>query len=155
MGGGLAMSRSLGDACYHPHVISKPEIHERHLDSRDKVLILGSDGVWDQMSSQDAVSIARRHKDTTMAARQITDVAKKRWVAETGGTMSDDITAVVLHLDHRAPSSAQRSSRAPSESSGRRSTSSRMECVLDPGSRAPPFKKPNHSLPPAGYRNRA
>jgi len=107
--GGLAMSRSLGDAAYHPHVIAKPEIHERKLDSRDKLLILGSDGVWDQMTSQEAVSIARRHKDPNDAAQQIADISKKRWMAETGNQLTDDITAVVMQLDHRgAPPSDRR-----------------------------------------------
>lgn len=110
---GLAMSRALGDAYLHPHVIAKPEIQERRLDSRDKLLILGSDGIWDMMGSQEAVNIARRHKDPNAAAREIADVSRKRWMKETNNTMTDDITAVVMRLDHKDKSSSGHRSERP------------------------------------------
>ena len=37
----------------HPFVIAQPEVSERTLSSKDKVLILGSDGVWDRINSQE------------------------------------------------------------------------------------------------------
>lgn len=98
--GGLAMSRALGDLHLHPYVISQPEVSEKKLDKKDKLLILGSDGVWDHISSQEAVNIAGRHSDPQAAAREITAAAKQRWNAETQGCLSDDITAVVMRLDH-------------------------------------------------------
>lgn len=101
--GGLAMSRSLGDLSLRPYITAQPEIYERRLDSRDKVLVLGSDGVWDHVSSQEAVDIAGRHADPNQAAREITSVARRRWQKETDGMMSDDITAVVVKLDNRSP----------------------------------------------------
>eukprot|EP00931_Biecheleriopsis_adriatica_P064207 TRINITY_DN39020_c0_g1_i1.p1 TRINITY_DN39020_c0_g1~~TRINITY_DN39020_c0_g1_i1.p1 ORF type:complete len:388 (-),score=56.73 TRINITY_DN39020_c0_g1_i1:18-1160(-) len=107
--GGLAMSRSLGDTCLHPYVSSKPELHARRLDRRDKVLILGSDGVWDHVSSQEAVNIAARHKDPNAAAREITGAARQRWAAETEGLLSDDITAVVMRLGQRPAAQSERS----------------------------------------------
>jgi len=51
----LAMSRSLGDLSFRPYVISQPELRERQLNHKDKVIILGSDGVWDRMAFQEAV----------------------------------------------------------------------------------------------------
>merc|ERR1719498_1253746 len=53
------------------------------------------------MTSQEAVSIARRHKDPNDAARHIADISRKRWLAETDNTLTDDITAVVMRLDHK------------------------------------------------------
>mmetsp|Transcript_24544 Transcript_24544/g.45013 ORF Transcript_24544/g.45013 Transcript_24544/m.45013 type:complete len:464 (+) Transcript_24544:109-1500(+) len=97
--GGLAMSRSLGDLSLRPFVSSQPELIDRKLDSRDKLLVLGSDGVWDHVSSQEAVDIASKHDNPESAAREIAGVARKRWQADTDGMMSDDITAVVVHLD--------------------------------------------------------
>eukprot|EP00418_Pyrodinium_bahamense_P071453 CAMPEP_0179080102 /NCGR_PEP_ID=MMETSP0796-20121207/35980_1 /TAXON_ID=73915 /ORGANISM="Pyrodinium bahamense, Strain pbaha01" /LENGTH=325 /DNA_ID=CAMNT_0020777449 /DNA_START=56 /DNA_END=1029 /DNA_ORIENTATION=+ len=99
--GGLAMSRSLGDLSLRPYVTSQPELVEKRLDNRDKVLVLGSDGVWDQVSSQEAVDIAGRHPDPSAAAREITGVARRRWQANTDGLLSDDITAVVVRLAGR------------------------------------------------------
>jgi serine/threonine protein phosphatase PrpC len=98
--GGLAMSRSLGDLSLRPYVSSQPEVCERKLDSKDRFLVLGSDGVWDQMSSQEAVDIASRVSDPAHAAREIANQARRRWQSETEGLLSDDITAVVVRLEH-------------------------------------------------------
>lgn len=98
--GGLAMSRSFGDLSLRPFVSSLPEVSERKLDSKDRFLVLGSDGVWDQMSSQEAVDIASRVADPVHAAREITNQCRRRWASETEGLLSDDITAVVVRLDH-------------------------------------------------------
>lgn len=98
--GGLAMSRSLGDLSLRPYVSSLPELFERKLDSKDRFLVLGSDGVWDQMSSQEAVDIASRVSDPSSASREICNQARRRWQSETEGLLSDDITAVVVRLDH-------------------------------------------------------
>lgn len=111
--GGLAVSRSLGDLSLRPYVSSMPEVVERKLSSGDRVLILGSDGVWDRVSSQEAVNIAAKLGDPVQAARMITSVARKRWQAETQGLMADDITTVVVNLDHDSSSSTS-SARLPS-----------------------------------------
>eukprot|EP00929_Paragymnodinium_shiwhaense_P084180 TRINITY_DN4499_c0_g2_i1.p1 TRINITY_DN4499_c0_g2~~TRINITY_DN4499_c0_g2_i1.p1 ORF type:complete len:476 (+),score=64.79 TRINITY_DN4499_c0_g2_i1:74-1501(+) len=118
--GGLAVSRSLGDLSLRPYVSSKPEVTERTLSETDKVLILGSDGVWDRLSSQEAVNIAARQADPIQAARMITNVARKRWQAETQGLLSDDITTVVVHLDHGdlAAVGAETQSHAPASAVG-------------------------------------
>jgi len=100
--GGLAMSRSLGDLSLRPYVSSLPEVSERKLDAKDRFLVLGSDGVWDQLSSQEAVDIASRVPDPVHAAREIANQARRRWQSETEGLLSDDITAVVVRLDHNA-----------------------------------------------------
>jgi serine/threonine protein phosphatase PrpC len=98
--GGLAVSRALGDLRLRPYVSSLPEVVERKLSHKDRLLILGSDGVWDRISSQEAVNIAAKHGDPNQAARMIANVARKRWQAETQGLLADDITAVVVNLDH-------------------------------------------------------
>lgn len=100
---GLCVTRSLGDLSMHPFVIAQPEVSERTLCSKDKVLILGSDGVWDRMISQEAVDIAAKHTDPNAAAREVASIARQRWHVETQGQLSDDITAVVMHLDHGDP----------------------------------------------------
>ncbi|CAE7828279.1 PUS1, partial [Symbiodinium sp. CCMP2456] len=107
-----------GDLSMHPFVIAEPEVSERMLSAKDKVLILGSDGVWDRLNSQEAVDIAARHTDPNAAAREIASIARQRWHAETQGQLSDDITAVVMHLDHgdagpRAVPTARPSSKPP------------------------------------------
>lgn len=97
--GGLAVSRSLGDLRLKPWVSSRPEIVERKLDDSDKFLVLGSDGIWDHISSKEAVDIVSKTPDPVKAAQEIAAVAKQRWHRETRGQLSDDITAVVVRLD--------------------------------------------------------
>lgn len=97
---GLQVTRSLGDLSMHPYVTSQPEVCERELDARDKLLILGTDGIWDRIGSQEAIDIAFRYKDPSTAARELTSVARQRWRSETSGQLSDDITAVVVNLDY-------------------------------------------------------
>lgn len=112
--GGLAMSRSLGDLSLRPYVSSLPEVYERKLDSKDRFLVLGSDGVWDMMSSQECIDIACRVHDPTQAAKEISNQARRRWQSETEGLLSDDITAVVVRLDHDHEKGSAASSNAVS-----------------------------------------
>lgn len=68
--------------------------------SQDRLLLLCSDGVWEFMSSQEAIEVAGRHahSDPTAAALRLTGVAWDRWIERLGGQAVDDITALVIHL---------------------------------------------------------
>lgn len=49
---GLAMSRSFGDAVAHSvGVIPDPEFFELEINSSDKFIIIGSDGLWEFISN--------------------------------------------------------------------------------------------------------
>jgi protein phosphatase 1L len=133
---GLGVARSLGDLAMHPFVVAYPEIQERQIDTKDKVLILGSDGVWDRLRSQEAVDIAARHNDPSAAAREITDVARKRWHLETQGQVSDDITAVVVRLDHAADARDSAAPHAIAEST-MQVPKSRASCAAGMGAGRP------------------
>jgi len=53
---GIAITRSLGDLVAHTIGVSHdPEITYKFKDDTDKFIVLGSDGVWDVMSSAEAV----------------------------------------------------------------------------------------------------
>jgi serine/threonine protein phosphatase PrpC len=54
--GTLAMSRAIGDIDLHPWVSSEPEITEINADHDNDFLLLASDGLWDVMTNEDAVS---------------------------------------------------------------------------------------------------
>ena len=55
---GLAMSRSLCDTVAHTvGVSSEPEVVERDLTDDDRVIVLGSDGLWEFIPSQEAIQL--------------------------------------------------------------------------------------------------
>ena len=60
-------------------VISEPEISSHRLSKGDKVLIFGSDGVWDHVSSAEAVAIAANAKTPQAASDRIAQIARERW----------------------------------------------------------------------------
>ncbi|KNA11664.1 hypothetical protein SOVF_133230 [Spinacia oleracea] len=57
--GMLAMSRAIGDNYLKPYVIPDPEVTITDRTSEDECLILASDGLWDVVSNETAVTVAR------------------------------------------------------------------------------------------------
>ncbi|KAJ9520745.1 hypothetical protein QJQ45_007617 [Haematococcus lacustris] len=97
---GLAMSRALGDVLAHQvGVVSEPEHSVHELCSDDRFIILASDGVWEFISSQEAVDIIAQYDTAEEACRQLVDEAYQRWLTEEEGVV-DDITAVVVKFVH-------------------------------------------------------
>jgi hypothetical protein len=79
----------------------------------------GSDGIWEFISSQEAVDMVAESKTIEEACQRLCDEATRRWKHEED--VIDDITCVVIELnsddDSSAPASAS-SSAAASSSSG-------------------------------------
>jgi len=95
---GLAMGRSIGDhAVKSVGVIADPEVLEFDVDPEDQFMIMASDGVWEFISSQEAVDIVNRSlQDGTPAACQaLIEEAASRW-RDFEGDYRDDITAIVV-----------------------------------------------------------
>eukprot|EP01038_Epipyxis_sp_PR26KG_P011038 gene11038-14822_t len=95
---GLAMSRSLGDhAVKAIGVIPEPEITIFDLNQSDKYMIMASDGVWEFISSQEAVDIVDRNIDhgVEKACQVLIERAAQRWQEEEGD-YRDDITAIIV-----------------------------------------------------------
>ena len=96
---GTAFTRSIGDAAAERiGVIPDAEVRVRALTPADRLLILASDGVWEFMSNQEAVTfVAGRLADPQAAALELVVEAYRRWLANE--TRTDDITALVLAFD--------------------------------------------------------
>jgi protein phosphatase 2C family protein 2/3 len=97
---GLAMSRSLGDhAVAEIGVIAVPSISTFTVTPKDEFLILASDGVWEFLSSQQAVTIVAKHinEGSTKACQALIEAAALQWHEEEG-EYRDDITAIVVRL---------------------------------------------------------
>jgi len=120
---GLNMSRAMGDLQgYHDAGISAtPDIsrwdlsgttngqingvkiiHDK-LDSTDKFMLLGSDGIWEFVSSAAAVEIVNGYplEEAQSAAEHLATAAWDKWVDEMNGEVVDDITILVVHLTGR------------------------------------------------------
>ena len=113
---GVAMSRSLGDMQVHPFLIPTPEVSTRLLDASDQMLILATDGVWDVMDNDEAVSVGTSAKPG-VACLAIVEACAKRWDTSMPGRR-DDITVVVVDLGH--PDCNGMSSAAPVQADGQR-----------------------------------
>ena len=55
----LSMSRAIGDRMLKTFVIAEPDVTERSLGPQDAFLILGTDGLWDFISNEDAAAVVR------------------------------------------------------------------------------------------------
>ncbi|XVF24903.1 hypothetical protein REPUB_Repub13aG0167800 [Reevesia pubescens] len=58
--GVLSMSRAIGDHDLKPWVISVPEVTFMTRTNEDECLILASDGLWDVLSNEEVVKLARK-----------------------------------------------------------------------------------------------
>lgn len=97
---GIAMSRSLGDSVAASiGVSSVPEITENVIGSKDKFIVMGSDGLFEFISNEDIVKIASIHwkkHDTENACFALAKVADERWRKEEDTI--DDITCICIYL---------------------------------------------------------
>eukprot|EP00002_Diphylleia_rotans_P018272 TRINITY_DN3542_c0_g1_i2.p1 TRINITY_DN3542_c0_g1~~TRINITY_DN3542_c0_g1_i2.p1 ORF type:complete len:509 (+),score=104.70 TRINITY_DN3542_c0_g1_i2:181-1707(+) len=100
---GLVTTRTLGDVLAHGlGVISNPDVSSKVLDKHDKVLILASDGVWDILSSQEAINLVCQYDDPIEATNALIAECIKGWSDEYDA--GDNVSAIVLFLNaFRAP----------------------------------------------------
>jgi len=99
---GLAMARSIGDhAVKSVGVTAEPVVSFHDINENDSFLILATDGVWEFISSTEAVKIVAKHlhKGATKACQVLIETAAAKWHDEEGD-YRDDITALVIRLQH-------------------------------------------------------
>eukprot|EP01100_Stratorugosa_tubuloviscum_P006481 TRINITY_DN2795_c0_g1_i1.p1 TRINITY_DN2795_c0_g1~~TRINITY_DN2795_c0_g1_i1.p1 ORF type:complete len:1074 (+),score=578.18 TRINITY_DN2795_c0_g1_i1:158-3379(+) len=69
----LAVSRSLADFYMHPFVSVEAYTSETDLTEQDEFLILGCDGVWDEVSDEYACQLVASESDPTVASSKLRD----------------------------------------------------------------------------------
>jgi protein phosphatase PTC2/3 len=97
---GLAMARSIGDHAVKPiGVIAEPVVTFHNLQPEDDFVILATDGVWEFLTSTEAVQIVAGtlSSGSTKACRSLIEAAAARWHDEEG-EYRDDITAIIIRL---------------------------------------------------------
>lgn len=98
---GIAMSRAIGDLIAQTVGVSHvPEVKELALEPEDEFFIVCSDGVWEFISSQDAVSEIAKHDNPKTAAEALAKRAWDEWINNEGDVV-DDITVIVVFLKRR------------------------------------------------------
>ncbi len=93
VGGVLAVSRAFGDRLLKRYVVAEPEIQEDIIQKGVDFLILASDGLWDVVTNQEAVSMVKSIEDAAEAANKLTEEAYRRGSA-------DNITCVIVRFNH-------------------------------------------------------
>ena len=97
------MTRSIGDmAATSVGVTARPEItHYANLTSNDKILVMGSDGLWDRFTNQEIMTTIVNgyyaNKDVEGAINYLMKESVERWTREQG--MVDDITIIIAYLN--------------------------------------------------------
>ena len=65
VGGSLAITRAMGDhALKRDGVIAKPHIRRHVLRPTDRLLVMGSDGIWDVLEDEDVCKLSRENMNT-------------------------------------------------------------------------------------------
>ncbi|KAJ0084549.1 hypothetical protein Patl1_31073 [Pistacia atlantica] len=96
--GSLAVSRGIGDRHLKQWIIAEPETTIIRIKPEYEFLILASDGLWDKVSNQEAVDIARRFcrgidvPAPMLACKKLVDLSVSR------GSV-DDISVMLIPLN--------------------------------------------------------
>jgi len=73
-------------------VTYQPEVYSVDLSHDDKLLIVACDGLWDVVSNEEAVTIAKKYKTPAQAAAALRDYAH-------GLGSGDNISVIVYRFD--------------------------------------------------------
>lgn len=93
---GLAMSRSIGDRIAHTvGVISDPEIREHTLTEEDRILMLGSDGIWEFIDNKEALDILTNSTTVKKSLDNLINTAWSRWM-DNEQVVDDTTIAIVV-----------------------------------------------------------
>jgi serine/threonine protein phosphatase PrpC len=87
----LAVSRAIGDRILKPYVTAEPRIIEGYLGRENDYAIVACDGVWDVLTPEIVIELARGLDDPQMAADAIKESALSN------GT-TDNVSVIVLGL---------------------------------------------------------
>lgn len=93
---GLAMTRSIGDTVgIAAGVTSMPEVRSVKVENDWRFILICSDGIWEFITSQEAVDIISRHpaSDVQKAVDTLASEAWNRWIQEEKNVV-DDITII-------------------------------------------------------------
>ncbi|KAJ1556477.1 hypothetical protein HK405_013840 [Cladochytrium tenue] len=94
----IVVTRALGDAVAgRLGVLSEPEVVDIRVNPKqDRAFILGTDGLWDGLSPEQAVAVAAKYRDPTKASNALTKRALEGLDAK---QIDDNVTNVVVYVN--------------------------------------------------------
>ncbi|GAB4859931.1 hypothetical protein Ancab_011410 [Ancistrocladus abbreviatus] len=99
--GSLAVSRGIGDRHLKQWVIAEPETKVHRLKPDSEFLILASDGLWEKVTNQEAVDIARPLCIGTSKPEPLAACKKLIEISASRGS-TDDISVMLIPLERYA-----------------------------------------------------
>ncbi|OVA02732.1 Protein phosphatase 2C (PP2C)-like domain [Macleaya cordata] len=96
--GSLAVSRGIGDRHLKEWVVAEPETKILKIKPECEFLVLASDGLWDKVTNQEAVDIARPLCIDTVKPAPFSACKKLAELAVTRGSV-DDISVMIIQLE--------------------------------------------------------
>jgi serine/threonine protein phosphatase PrpC len=86
-GQGLTMSRSIGDLESKKYgVIYDPDVFKYELKENDKVIVIGSDGLWEQLKNEEVIEIIGECLNKDLKAKEASEIlvekARKKFLDE-------------------------------------------------------------------------
>jgi serine/threonine protein phosphatase PrpC len=126
--GNLALSRAVGDRSERPAVVAEPDVTLTAVRDTDEFVLLASDGLWDVLTSQDAVMFVHsmmqaatvrplgRHDDDWQDPAEVRKEMAHRLVEEAlRRGSSDNITVVIVWLQKDAEATDTTTSESSSD----------------------------------------
>jgi len=106
---GLMVTRSLGDTIGKTvGVTNEPEVRVKELEPADRYIVLGSDGVWDVISVEEAAAMIMGATSAEAATELLVNEALARWQRKKDETeakynrsvsgIGDNVTALVIDI---------------------------------------------------------
>lgn len=99
---GLAMTRSMGDVVAASVGVSQdPEITEFTLTNEDRIIVVGSDGVWEFISNEEILDMLipfYEKSDLEGACEVLLAASHNKWVQNC--TVIDDITFIIIFMNY-------------------------------------------------------
>uniref|UniRef100_A0A7N0TXM0 protein-serine/threonine phosphatase n=1 Tax=Kalanchoe fedtschenkoi TaxID=63787 RepID=A0A7N0TXM0_KALFE len=96
--GSLAVSRGVGDRHLKKWIIAEPETTVLKIEPDQEFLILASDGLWDNVSNQEAVDIVRSYRNGDEDVAGLSSACYRMAELSVSRGCIDDITVLVIQL---------------------------------------------------------
>ncbi|EHA8588755.1 putative protein phosphatase 2C 35 [Cocos nucifera] len=130
---GAVFTRSIGNSTAEGiGAVAEPEVMTVKITPNHLFFVVASDGVFHLLSSQDVVDMVSRYPDPRDACSIIAAESYKLWLAHDSRT--DDITIIVVHIEHLPDSDAAVATNEASHTSTKASLMVSRKARTDGGS---------------------